>query len=362
MTRLTNHPITRRSLITGGASMLLGTIAPESIQAEQLPSKPSGTTVGMAPFPVRQADLPVFFVTNRPPTGDRDLTNQFGIGHAASSGGCVKIAVTPDRLQRSSVQSRVVSLRSMNFREMTLAANRWLPKRTAIVFVPGYNYTFNDAVVAGGNIKHDIQTASSLFVVAWNSQGSAFGYSRDTSETPFTEKLVRNLLLDLVRSSDFTSVQIIGHSIGTRSIVDALGNIAKTQDAKLLAKIDRAILAAPDVDVEIMRDDYIPVAEQFGIKTAIYVSKKDLMMRASEFWNGGRRVGGAWSTIYVTPSADTIDISDVDETVLGHSAIFGSSRIANDIHYCLEKGLPPQSRFQLQPVYFQGGNFWRMIP
>jgi hypothetical protein len=56
------------------------------------------------------------------------------------------------------------------------------------------------------------------------------------------------------------------------------------------------------------------------------------MMRISEFWNGRPRVGGAWSTIYLNPHVDTIDVSEIDETTLGHSTIFQSIRLANDMH------------------------------
>jgi esterase/lipase superfamily enzyme len=351
--------VTRRVVLTGAATTALWS---GLARAAELAAPGESATVGRASFPVRQVDETIFFVTNRPPTGDSEMSNQFGIGHADTSTGCLKIAVTEDRQWRSSTPPRVRSVRPMSFKEMAVAANRKLPRRAAIVFAPGYNNSFNEMVVTAASLKRDIQTASSIFAVAWNSQGSLLGYSRDTNETWFTEKMIRNLLVELFHSADFSTVQIIGHSLGARAVVGAINNIAKSANAKFLHKLSRIVLAAPDVDVAVMNADFIPVAERYGFETAVYVSNKDIMMRISEFWNGQPRVGGAWGPVYINPRVNTIDVSDVDSTFTGHSTMFESSRVANDIYYFLEKGFRPRSRFELHPLSTQSGTYWRMSP
>lgn len=359
---VTNSKVTRRMMLTGAASMLLGAVDTNSVSGAEL-SRPANTsTVGMATYAVRQKEVPVFFVTNRPATGSTDLSNQFGFGHGDAQSGCVRVLVTSNLAQRKNVPSCVVALRSQTFKEMAMVASRRQPKRTAIVFLHGYNNTFDDAVVCAGNLKHDLQTPSSIFAVAWNSQGSSLGYARDAEETWFTEKLVRGLLTDLLSAPEFNSVQLVAHSMGNRSLVAALANIARSSDTKLLGKISRVVLAAPDVDIDIMNAEYIPVAERYGFTTTLYVSSKDVMMRISEFWNGWPRVGGAWSTIYLNRNVDTIDVSDVDETVLGHSTIFQSSRLAGDMYHFLENGLPIQARFPQNKMSIQGGTYWKMAP
>jgi esterase/lipase superfamily enzyme len=359
LSKLAHWEVTRRMLLTGTAGAALsGGVA----VAEELPATAESTTVGRASFPVRQVDETIFFVTNRPATGDTDMSNQFGVGHADVSTGCLKVAVTEDRQWRSSRPSRVRSLRRMSFKEMTAVANRKLPRRGAILFAPGYNNSFNEMAITAATLKRDIQTASSIFTVAWNSQGSLLGYSRDTNETWFTEQMIRNLLVELFHSAEFTTVQIIGHSLGARAVVGAINNISKSPNAKFLHKLSRIVLAAPDVDVAVMNADFIPVAERYGFNTALYVSNKDFMMRISEFWNGQPRVGGAWGPIYINPRVDTIDISEVDSNFPGHSTMFESSRVANDIYYFLEKGHRPRSRFELHPLSTQSGTYWRMRP
>jgi esterase/lipase superfamily enzyme len=170
------------------------------------------------------------------------------------------------------------------------------------------------------------------------------------------------LLIDLLRSPEFTGVQLIVHSVGARGTVAALSSISRSQDARLLGKISRVIFAAPDIDIDVFNADYVPVAAKYGFDTTLYVSSKDLMMRISEFWNGRPRVGGAWYTIYLNPSMDTIDVSDVDETTLGHSTIFESNRLASDIHYVLEQRVPVQDRYHLDRQSIQGGIYWKMRP
>jgi esterase/lipase superfamily enzyme len=361
-TNLANPQTTRRGVLTGAMSLLLSTALPGSAFPSGAFNSPGSSTVGMATVPVPQKETIVFAVTNRPPTGSTDPSNQFGVGHADVTSCCLKVLVTGDRDQRSTAPSWVYSLRSMSFEEMAVLANRHLPRRNAIVLVHGYNNTYNDAVIAASQLRHDIQTNSSIFTVAWNSQGSRFGYPQDAEETWFTEKLVRNLLIDLLKSPEFTGVQLIAHSMGGRGSVAALGNIARSRDAELLRKVSRVILAAPDVDVDIFNADYVPAATQYGFDTTLYVSSKDLMMRISEFWNIRPRVGGAWATIYLNPRIDTIDVSDVDETTLGHSTIFESSRLANDMHYVLEQRVLAQARYHLEHQSIQGGSYWKMRP
>ena len=77
------------------------------------------------------------------------------------------------------------------------------------------------------------------------------------------------------------------------------------------------ILAAPDLSPETFQavaDEY----HRMSTRTTLYVSSRDLALRTSEWLNDAPRIGYT-PPVEVVPGIDTIEVTDIDLTMLGHS-------------------------------------------
>ena len=81
-TRGIEHRVSRRDVLAGAGGLSMGALLSPSALGATTDQARNGGTVGQAGSsrnpPAEQVNQSIFFVTNRKPTGDRDLRRQFG--------------------------------------------------------------------------------------------------------------------------------------------------------------------------------------------------------------------------------------------------------------------------------------------
>jgi esterase/lipase superfamily enzyme len=235
-----------------------------------------------------------------------------------------------------------------------------MPK-DVVLFFHGYNYSGIDAILAGARLKSIIGNDTVTIVISWPSMAGIWGYLgylHDEDEIDYSRPMMLSILTAVLQSPNFRRVQIVAHSLGGRALVGALSSLySSSNDRHLLSRISEIVLAAPDLPQDVMDRDYLPMARDVGFDTSLYVSNRDLAMWISEIAHGRPRVGNSRNTIYLREGISTIEVSAVDKSRWGHSSIFESSRIANDIHYFLKFHVPAKERYGLKK---SDGGYWYM--
>ena len=351
----------RRRMLAGASALAGGALIPRAALGAKSDQAHEPVTVGEAPGkPVDRVKQTVFFCTNRMPTGAVDRRRQFGTERAGVTYGCAKVLVAADRRWRAVVSSEPETVKILSRAETMSAIKRRGAGRRAIVALHGYNNSFDEWLCTGSELVQDLQTDAHVFLVSWSSQEYALGYSRDVNEIEWAYDMVVALLIDLLSNPDIASVEIIAHSVGSRAAVAALKAIFASAKRALLRRVSGVVLAAADIETQVADRDLLPIRDAYRTNTTVYASDKDLMMRISEYWNGRPRVGSISQSIYVRPGITTIDVSAVDQTLIGHSTLFLSDRLANDLHYLVEARLSVERRFHVRPVTIAAGTYWVM--
>jgi esterase/lipase superfamily enzyme len=313
---------------------------------------------------------PVWYGTNRKLVDPGDISQGFG-GERGSQihYGCCQVAVpkshkigstgskwwkrlltmTDDRLKldRSSLQL----LDEINFFGSIKSAlqERELDERSALVFIHGFNVSFESAALQAAQIGFDLQVPGIMAFYSWPSLGKLTGYPADEATIGASEKYITEFLVNLAENGGIDKIHIIAHSMGNRGLLGAMQRIlAQVGATNPSISFGQIFLAAPDVDPDTFRD--LAVAYQhLAERTTLYVSDKDRALKASRIIHNFPRVG-FFPPVMTYPGIDTVEVSNIDLTWLGHGYISDAKEVLQDMHSLLRENTPPKQRFGLRSI------------
>jgi esterase/lipase superfamily enzyme len=237
-------------------------------------------------------------------------------------------------------------------------------KDHALVFVHGFNTSFENALYRTAQIAYDIKFDGAPFVYSWPSKGALtlHDYSYDRESSGQAEPYLRQFLEMVARETGAKSVSIIAHSMGNQLLLPVLRDLRYAASSGVT--VAQVILAAPDVD----RDAFENIARELaGVSRGITMlaAGNDLALDISRrFWGGVPRAGDIPpGGPLVTEGVDTIDITAVSTDVfaLNHSGYAEKIALLADIQVLIQTGeRPPDRRVPiLERVKTQKGDYWR---
>jgi esterase/lipase superfamily enzyme len=235
-------------------------------------------------------------------------------------------------------------------------------RREALLFVHGFNVTFEAALRRAAQISYDLAFDGPTVVFSWPSQGGMLplDYRRDERNAELSADNLRQVMFDLLAQSPNTTLHAIAHSMGNRVLASALQQI--TAGAQVQSRLDQVAMVAPDIDAELFRRAAGRVAVA-AKRVTLYASSADAALKASQGFAGYTRAGQGGPDIVVIPGIDTVDASSVDTSILGlnHSYYADNTTILSDL-FSLLRGRPPSERFGLVSVSTPRGPYWRFQP
>jgi len=230
----------------------------------------------------------------------------------------------------------------------------------ALVFVHGYNVSFQDALLRTSQIMYDIQYKGLVVLFSWPSRGSTLDYRYDIESALHARKHFIDLLHILRHEAGIQKVNVLAHSMGNLVVVDSLAGAASTASPPV---INELIMAAPDVD----RDQFTQAVESLRKVTrgmTLYASSADKALVASRALANAPRAGDLFGNQPVLASGvDSIDVSVLGSEILGlnHSSFAERRSLMNDIRLLLVHGIrPPNLRLsEIRGTPAQRPVFWR---
>ena len=325
---------------------------------------------------VRQIEgtvFPVWFGTNRKPEGAgfgsaRHDRTTYGraevfvpVGHRTGEIGTsfwkklLRFDLRDDtlRLQRTSTLQHAAWLDEV--RDTIEAAKTEAGGSHAVVFLHGFNVSFEDAAIRAAQIGIDLAMPGATAFFSWPSRGNVTDYPVDEATIEASEQAITDFLVDFATQCGADKVHVIAHSMGNRGLLRALQRIAANAQTRGQVKFDQIILAAPDVD----RDLFLNLAALYaehGRRTTLYSSSGDLPVHVSAKLHDAARAG--YFTPYtVAPNVDTIAVPDFDLDLLGHSYFAQAESLLNHMRDLMLNGKATVSANRLQPASADGATF-----
>jgi esterase/lipase superfamily enzyme len=315
--------------------------------------------------------VPIFFATDR----ERAEKGYFSGMRGQLQYGTAAISIPADhrvgelegpkwwKLQSRSDPRRHVALLEIEVRERDAftgalrAALRASSEAAILLFIHGYNVTFEEAARRTGQLAYDLNIQGVPMLYSWPSVGRLLRYTVDEGNNEWTEPHLQEVLTLIGTAVGADSIDIIAHSMGNRVLVHALRSLPVTR----AGAISQIMLAAPDIDAGVFRN----VAKELSLRAkrvTLYASSRDRALKVSKRVHGYVRAGESAGEIVVIPGLmDTIDAIEVDTSLVGHSYYGDNRSILSDVFTLVKDGSAPP-RFGMARKEIAGAPYWIFRP
>jgi esterase/lipase superfamily enzyme len=362
---------------------------------------------------LRTAEADILYVTDRQPEQDESGNLRYGYGRSKSLAfGSVVVnlgdGLTWDELvastQSSSFSGRVeLSVRSIEeigrfprtpapytvvdnafiedrdyqarqeqaaerFRQEVLHRLELTPRKEVFIYVHGYNNTFEDAAYVSAEYWHFLGREAVPIVYTWPAgYPGLFGYTYDRESSEFTVFHLKQMLSILSAMPEVKGIHLTAHSRGTDTVTAAVRELfilarGAGLHPRQRYKIQNLVLAAPDLDVEVLQQRLTAerVDHGFGNFTIYFSPSDEAIGIAESLFSSPRGRIGTLDLAKVT--AEDMEVveqrherfavirfdpvgSDGEEAQdrYGHSYYRLDPRVSSDIVLMLRYGLPPGS-------------------
>src|SRR5262249_237057 len=214
----------------------------------------------------------------------------------------------------------------------------------ALVFVHGYNTSFEGAVRRAAMIAFDLDFDGAMFLFTWPSQARLAGYRIDRARARIAAPFLLALLQKIGMVLPEVKVHLLAHSTGAEIALSALSALALIEAPISHPRLGELILAHADVSPARLAR-VMPSLKTVGLGVTSYSSASDLAMNISRLIRlQGARVG---SRPVCIPGVDAIDITGLTTgpLALNHTVFVNNPLIFNDIGRLMASAeRPPDKR------------------
>jgi esterase/lipase superfamily enzyme len=175
-------------------------------------------------------------------------------------------------------------------------------RKEVFIYVHGIQNSFAEATYTIAELWHYFGREGIPIAYTWPAGGGGLlrGYTYDRESSEFTVTHMKTFLRLLTRMPEVEGVHLISHSRGTDVVTTAFRELmieshAKGEDPRARYRIKNLVLAAPDLDIDVMVQRTLGERIGTGVdRLTIYTSKGDKALGLSEMLFGGfTRVGQA---------------------------------------------------------------------
>jgi len=195
----------------------------------------------------------------------------------------------------------------------------------AMVFVHGYNTAFDDAVYRMTQVAHDSGYPGAVVLFTWPSAGRVVDYLYDQNSAMASRDALEDLLR-LLAEAGAERIDLVAHSMGSLVTMEALRQLAMSNDADLNGKLADVILASPDIDADVFKTQKRRLGSS-RTNFVVLASRNDRALGFSSFLSGRRERVGA---IINAEELAEYGVTVVDVTALATGASLNHTTFAEN--------------------------------
>lgn len=268
-----------------------------------------------------------------------------------------------DILSRDDAQRYVLIMGSTRLSRADFFASvqariRAAPERhAAFIYIHGYSNSFDDAARRTAQMAVDLDIGALPVFYSWPSKGTLAGYEFDENAAEWTQAHLQAFLADFAEHSSATDIYIIAHSMGNRPMTVALASLLERRP-DLLPRFKQVVLAAPDINADIFREQIAPRFASLKLPATLYASANDKAMRASYNFADWDRIGDIRGPVVGIPGMELVDASAVIMNFMGHDYFASNRVLLTDIATMIKTGQRAKNRGGLKGIPKQAPQYW----
>ncbi|GAA2374212.1 alpha/beta hydrolase [Dactylosporangium salmoneum] len=321
----------------------------------------------------RYVEIPVYYATDRAPTGKTEPGERYGGERGELTFGVARVSIPDDhrmgalekprlwRLEfRQNPDKHVVLLGLEELDDLGFAARAKAATDggDVLLFVHGYNVGFADAARRAAQLAYDLNFAGVPMLYSWPSRAQTAAYLVDQNNSMWTHGHFMRFLRLVLDGLGAARVHTLAHSMGNRVLTDGLAALGPDP----MTPVGQVVFAAPDVDAGVF-EQLAAAFAGLAARCTLYASDNDRALWASKGLVDAPRAGQAGAGILVVDGVDTVDASELDTGLLGHSYYGDRTRVLSDVFSLIRHGLPPGERFGMRGrTNAAGRGYWLFSP
>ncbi len=362
----------------------IGTLAPPSAHRSACrPQRPAFLLERLRPKDEKPFESPieysVFWGTNRCPV---EMTN-FDAGFSANRDSALHTGVSKVRIPKTHrfgskgnawlgvwnwlteqhpriLENRAFANEVALAAELSLLQSAFGEESHNLLYVHGFNVTFNDAVVQAAHFGVDLKVRGATFVFSWPSAGRIGAYLADEASIEACLPFFGDFVQRILRNTGTAPLSIIVHSMGNRAVLRFLEFASRELSEATKGRVRNLIFAAPDVDTQVFTSTAKEILH-LPARTTLYATRADLALLASGWLHEFSRAGLAPPVVTV-PGMDTVLVEGFDVLTLGHNYHAEAASVLHDMFILLHYNAPaPPVRPALHRAEtVEGALYWKL--
>jgi esterase/lipase superfamily enzyme len=234
-------------------------------------------------------------------------------------------------------------------------------RRDAVVHIRGYRCLFHEAAVASAQLHADLKVRGVSAFYSFPSRGTRSGYWADDDAAQHAERYLYDYLRALAASPAIGKVHVIAYSMGSRPLLRVAMRAAQQAADSGGLRLGQVVLAGADVAQHFFRNEAACFRE-IADGVTLYVSSGDMALKGSALVHLTPRAGLA-PPLTIVDDVATIDVSDVDMSLLGHGYFQRADAVLNDLHGILAGETQAADRPRLRELRGEDGRpYWTFRP
>jgi esterase/lipase superfamily enzyme len=123
--------------------------------------------------------------------------------------------------------------------------------RDVLVFVHGFNTSFEEARDRAAQITADSRFGGVAVLFTWPTKHELFGYVSDKDSAMASRDALQNLLQDVSATPGVGKIHVLAHSMGGWLAMEALRQASIAGNRDLSGHLGEVMLASPDIDMDV---------------------------------------------------------------------------------------------------------------
>ena len=168
-------------------------------------------------------------------------------------------------------------------------------KKTAFVFIHGFNVAFEAAVKRTAQLNRDMKFPGVPILYSWASGAAKRLYAKDEETVALTVDRLVAFLKKLTETSGAAEIHLIAHSMGNRALINALKGL-QVPSSTARKPFKQVVLTAPDVPRQ-DAEKFIAAANANAERVTLYASNRDRALLLSRGLHDNR----PWASYTTSP-------------------------------------------------------------
>ena len=213
---------------------------------------------------------------------------------------------------------------------------RLAPRRDLLLYVHGYNQTFESAALDAVRLSDGIKFHGETMLFTWPSRAKLLDYGYDRESAMWSRDALERVLGALSMNPSVGTIHVVAHSIGTMLTMEALRQFYARAGDAAVTRIGAIVFASPDIDMDVFSASVERIGD-LAPKVTIVTATNDRALSVSQWIAGGMtRVGAAEKAQLERLGLRVIDASQQGWGIINHDLFLSNSDIRQVIRRAID--------------------------